>query len=100
MQDAHEGIRVTNPRITPNDVKNELTPDQYKLYKLIWERAVASLMAPSVYNTISLDIKAGKYLFKASGSNLKFDGFMKCYETSKEEDEDVKLPQNLKEGMK
>ncbi|MCQ2979267.1 MAG: type I DNA topoisomerase [Clostridia bacterium] len=99
MQDAHEGIRVTDPRIMPNQIKNELTPDQYKLYKLIWERAIASLMAPAVYNTIGLDIKAGKYLFKASGSNLKFDGFMKCYETTKEEDEDIKLPNNLEPGM-
>ena len=100
MQDAHEGIRVTDPRIEPELIKNELTSDQYKLYKLIWERAIASLMAPAMYNTISLDIDAGSYKFRASGSNLKFDGFMKCYETSKEEDEDIKIPNNLKEGMK
>ncbi|MCQ2911585.1 MAG: type I DNA topoisomerase [Clostridia bacterium] len=99
MQDAHEGIRVTNPRITPDEIKNELTPDQYKLYKLIWQRSIASLMAPAVYNTVGLDIKAGKYTFKASGSNLKFDGFKQCYETTKEEDEGITLPKNLEVGQ-
>jgi len=98
IQDAHEGIRVTDAQILPIEIKSYLTSDQYKLYKLIWERSVAALMAKAAYETTSLEITAGQYTFKANGSNLKFDGFMKCYETTKDENEDMIIPKNITEG--
>ncbi|TYP59942.1 type I DNA topoisomerase [Thermosediminibacter litoriperuensis] len=79
IQDAHEGIRPTSVFRHPDSIKDSLTLDQYKLYKLIWERFLASQMAPAVYDTVSVDIKAGSYIFKASGSTLKFSGFMAVY---------------------
>lgn len=78
-QDAHEAIRATSVNRKPEDIKNSLTPDQYKLYKLIWERFVASQMSVAIYETLSIKILSGKYIFRASGSKLKFDGFMKVY---------------------
>ena len=84
-QDAHEAIRPTDVFLTPAIAKNSLKPEQYKLYKLIWERFVASQMTPAVYDTISADITAGKYLFKASGMKMKFPGFTKIYEESTDE---------------
>lgn len=79
-QDAHEAIRPTNVNLTPDSVKSSLTADQYKIYKLIWERFVASLMANCVQNTVNVDISAENYLFKASGYSVKFDGFTVLYE--------------------
>ena len=78
-QDAHEAIRPTNVNLTPDDVKSSLTGDQYKIYKLIWERFVASLMANCVQNTVNVDITASNYIFKASGYSVKFDGFTVLY---------------------
>lgn len=78
-QDAHEAIRATSVNRKPEDIKNSLTPDQYKLYKLIWERFIASQMSVAIYETLSIKILSGKYIFRASGSKLKFDGFMKVY---------------------
>ena len=85
-QDAHEAIRPTNVELTPAKVKDSLSSDQYKLYKLIWERFVASLMSNCVQNTVAVDIVAGEYIFKASGYSVKFDGFTVLYEEGKDED--------------
>lgn len=85
-QDAHEAIRPTSVSFTPEFVKDALTAEQYKLYKLIWERFIASLMEVCVQNTVNADITAGDYLFKASGYSVKFDGFTVLYEEGKDED--------------
>ncbi|GAA0085399.1 type I DNA topoisomerase [Clostridium sp. CTA-7] len=93
IQDAHEAIRPSIIEITPEMAKNSLTSEQYKLYSLIWNRFMASQMASCELNTNSIEIKNGDYKFKASGSTIKFDGFMKLYEYATEEDnEDVSLP--------
>lgn len=85
-QDAHEAIRPTAVTLTPEQIKDSLTAEQYKLYKLIWERFIASLMAVCVQNTVNADITAGDYLFKASGYSVKFDGFTVLYEEGKDDD--------------
>ena len=85
-QDAHEAIRPTSVSFTPESVKDALTAEQYKLYKLIWERFIASLMEVCVQNTVNADITAGDYLFKASGYSIKFGGFTVLYEEGKDED--------------
>lgn len=86
-QDAHEAIRPTNPAMTPAQLKDSLTSDQYKLYKLVWERFIASLMQVCVLNTMQADIAADDYLFKASGYSVKFDGYTVLYEEGKDEAE-------------
>lgn len=98
-QDAHEAIRPTSVTLTPEAVKESLTAEQYKLYKLIWERFIASLMAVCVQNTVNVNITAGDYLFKASGYSVKFDGFTVLYEEGRDEDSDEggALPE-MKEG--
>ena len=98
-QDAHEAIRPTDVFLTPAIVKDSLKPEQYKLYKLIWERFVASQMTSAVYDTSNAVIDAGGYVFKASGSRLKFAGFTKIYEEGTDEvkDKESKLPE-LTEG--
>ena len=85
-QDAHEAIRPTSVGFTPESVKDALTAEQYQLYKLIWERFIASLMEVCVQNTVNADITAGDYLFKASGYSVKFDGFTVLYEEGKDDD--------------
>ena len=95
-QDAHEGIRPTYSDTEPDSVKNDLTKDQYKLYKLIYNRFMASQMKPAVYDTMSVNIKANDYDFKANGQNLKFKGFMILYvegTDEKEEQEAGMLPE-------
>lgn len=90
-QDAHEAIRPTNPEITPELVKaSGVTSDQYKLYKLIWERFIASQMANCLMDTVSVDIAANGCLFKATGYSVKFDGFTVLYEESKDEEDEKK----------
>ena len=90
-QDAHEAIRPTNPAITPELVKaSGVTNDQYKLYKLIWERFLSSQMANCLMDTMSVDIEAKGVIFKASGYSVKFDGFTVLYEESKDEEEEKK----------
>ena len=79
-QDAHEAIRPTDVFLTPESIKSALTLEQYNLYKLIWERFIASLMASCVQKTVSVDIVAGDYLFKASGYSVEFKGFTELYE--------------------
>lgn len=90
-QDAHEAIRPAHPELTPDLVKaSGVTSDQYKLYKLIWERFIASQMANCLMDTVSVDIDANGCGFKASGYSVKFDGFTVLYEEAKDEDEDQK----------
>ena len=100
-QDGHEAIRPSTISLTPEQVKGSLTGDQYKLYKLIWERFIACQMANCVLNTSQATILAGKYIFKASGFNVHFDGFTALYEESKDEEEKAgkDLPP-LEEGQK
>lgn len=97
IQDAHEAIRPTNIEITPEVAKANLTNDQYKLYTLIWKRFVSSQMASCILNTNSIDILNGDYKFKASGSTIQFDGFMKIYEYAISDEDDNSLPE-LEEG--
>ena len=87
-QDAHEGIRPTYSDIEPDDIKDELTKDQYKLYKLIYNRFMASQMKPAIYDTMAVNIKANEYDFKANGQSLKFKGFMILYVEGTDEKED------------
>mgnify|MGYP004666788743 FL=1 len=99
-QDAHEAIRPTYLNVLPSEIKEKYSYDQYKLYKLIYERLLASQMAAAVYNTTSVDIEAGKYMFRANGSKLKFNGFMALYVEGNDdnlEEKDVILP-DLKIG--
>jgi len=98
-QDAHEAIRPTFVGRTPDDLKAFLSDDEYKLYRLIWTRFVASQMNPAIYDQTSVEITAKDYLFRASGRVLKFDGFLKVYEETADEDtkkpddeEDITLP--------
>ncbi len=95
-QDAHEGIRPTYIYITPDSIKDSLTTDQYKLYKLIYNRFLASQMTSAVYDTINVDIDVNKYNFKASGQNLKFKGFMILYvegkDNEQEDEENTSIP--------
>ena len=84
-QDAHEAIRPTDVTLTPQIVKPHVTPDQFKLYNLIWRRFVASFMTPAVFDTVRADIVAAQYVFRASGSHLKFPGFYAAW--PREEDE-------------
>lgn len=90
-QDAHEAIRPTHPELTPDIIKKSgVTNDQYKLYKLIWERFIASQMSNCLMDTVSVDITANGCGFKATGYSVKFDGFTVLYEESKDEDSDKK----------
>jgi DNA topoisomerase-1 len=113
-QEAHEAIRPTSVRRTPESIKEYLDPAEFKLYDLIWKRFVASQMNPAVYDTVSVDIAAGEakalaeliplngtavypYLFRATGSTLKFPGYLAVYEEAQEEDtrseeENVRVP--------
>lgn len=95
-QDAHEAIRPTNVHRTPDSIKESLSKEQYKLYKLIWERFVASQMCPAVYDTLQVKMQAGDYAFRASGSRLTFRGFLEVYNKG-EEETDVQIPA-LQEG--
>ncbi len=91
-QDAHEAIRPSTPSITPASIKDSLTPEQYKLYKLIWERFIASQMSNALLDTVSADIEAAECNFKATGFSVKFDGFTVLYEESKDDEEQKVLP--------
>ncbi len=88
-QDAHEAIRPTDVALTPQLVRSHLTPDQFKLYNLIWRRFVASFMTPAVFDTVRADIVAAQYVFRATGSHLKFQGF---YAVWPREDDEKTLP--------
>lgn len=102
-QDAHEAIRPSMPQLSPVQVKESLTSDQYKLYKLIWERFIASQMANALLDTVSADIDANGCTFRASGYSVKFDGFTALYEESKdtaEEDNKVLPPLEVGQVLK
>lgn len=92
-QDAHEAIRPTLASRVPDDIKESLSRDQYRLYKLIWERFIASQMPQAQYTTISANIEAGGYTFRASGSTLVFDGYLSVYKKNEEKEEDSSMPQ-------
>lgn len=106
-QDGHEAIRPTVPAITPEIAKKSLTPEQFKLYSLIWKRFMASLMSNCIQDTVKIEIKAvgesdkntDRYCtFNASGYTVRFDGYTRLYEAATDEDEDEgKLPE-IKSG--
>ena len=101
-QDAHEGIRPTYAELEPEKIKDSLTKEQYKLYKLIYNRFMASQMASAVYDTMSVTINANDYTFKANGQNLKFKGFMTLYvegTDGKEEKEAGMLPELIQDEI-
>lgn len=88
-QDAHEAIRPTSMDLTPETVKSALTAEQYKLYKLIWDRFVASLMAACQQDTVSMDISGNGYIFRTSGYKVRFDGFTVLYSEGKDEEDEA-----------
>ncbi len=108
-QEAHEAIRPTSIYRTPEKIKDRLSRDQYKLYQLIWKRFVASQMENAVYDTISVQIdgkgEQHQYLLRASGSKVKFPGFLALYEDAKDEDQkdgekNIQIPDGIFEGQK
>jgi len=100
-QDAHEAIRPTDVNRTPDSLRNNLSADELKLYTLIWKRFVASQMTAAIFDQTTIDIKAGRFMFRATGSVQKFDGFLKVYQEGRDEkpadaeddDEEKSLPQ-------
>ncbi len=101
-QDAHEAIRPTHVELDPESIRDSLTKEQYRLYKLIWSRFLASQMANAVYDTVSIDSECAGHVFRSSHSSLRFSGFIAVYEEGKdEEDEAVGSPlPDLSEGEK
>jgi DNA topoisomerase I len=99
-QDAHEAIRPTSTLRDPNSMKEFLSRDQFRLYKLIWERFLASQMAQAVMDTMSVDLQNGDVIFRATGSKVKFPGFMKVYVEGSDDQVDGpdKMLPDLKEG--
>src|SRR5436190_2500485 len=96
-QDAHEAIRPTDVTRTPDSLASYLKPEELKLYRLIWQRFVASQMMPALFDQTTIDIKAGRFVFRATGSVQKFDGFLKVYqegrdEKSEDEEDERTLP--------
>ncbi|MDO4267951.1 MAG: type I DNA topoisomerase [Eubacteriales bacterium] len=98
IQDAHEAIRPTDIALTPAQVKDSLQRDQFRLYQLIWKRFAASRMQPAVYDTTSVKIAAGEYVFTLSASKLAFDGFMSVYVQEDEKEESNTLFGKLEKG--
>ncbi|NBI10526.1 type I DNA topoisomerase [Colidextribacter sp. OB.20] len=100
-QDAHEAIRPSDVTLAPDDIKKDLTAEQFKLYRLIWSRFLACQMSNAVYDSLSIDAANSGYIFRASHSSLKFSGFTAVYEEGRDDDEEEKrsspLP-DLKEG--
>ena len=92
VQDAHEAIRPSYVEITPEEAQSSLTADQWKLYRLIWSRFVASRMAPAVFDVTNVEVQNGDYILKAQGSHLRFDGYLKIYDDNDKEDKDKSLP--------
>lgn len=90
VQDAHEAIRPTSVARTPESIKDSLTKDQYNLYKLIWSRFVASQMTQARYDVQNIAIQNGRYTFKLTGTNLRFDGFLKVYDVK--DDTEIRIP--------
>ena len=107
-QDAHEAIRPSRPELEPQKIKKHLTNDQFKLYKLIWDRFMASQMESAVLETVTADFEASGYIFRTSGYNVEFRGYMALYEETEEEvlasdelreQKDIRLPE-LTAGQK
>ena len=100
-QDAHEAIRPSDVTLVPEDIKKDLTSEQFRLYKLIWSRFLACQMANAVYDSLSIDVENSGYIFRASHSSLRFSGFTAVYEEGRDDEEEEKrsspLP-DLKEG--
>jgi len=99
-QDAHEAIRPSDVTLVPDDIKRDLTGEQYKLYKLIWSRFLACQMANAVYDSLSIDVENSGYIFRASHSSLRSAGFTAVYEESRDDEEEERtspLP-DLREG--
>ena len=99
-QDAHEAIRPSDVNLVPDEIKKDLTSEQYKLYKLIWSRFLACQMASAVYDSVSIEAQSAGYTFRASHSELKFSGFTADYEEGKDDEDEAPqspLP-DLKEG--
>src|SRR5699024_2769584 len=95
-QDAHEAVRPTSILRTPEEMKPYLTRDQYRLYKLIWDRYTASMMAPAVFDTVRVDLNNNDVIFRSNGQTLKFNGFLRVYEEGtdeKEEDKENRIPE-------
>lgn len=97
IQDAHEAIRPTDVNLMPDAIKDSLSLDQYKLYRLIWARFIASMMSPATYNSVKAEIKNGDYVFSANGKEQIFDGYLKVYKTFAKEELQGMLPE-LKTG--
>ena len=103
-QDAHEAIRPTSVRRHPDEIKQHLSAEQYRIYRLIWQRFLASQMMPAVFDVVTADIAAGDMIFRATGSTVKFQGFMKVYTEGKDDaavtaDEDMPPLPELAEGQ-
>ena len=99
-QDAHEAIRPSDVNLTPEQLKKDLTSEQYRLYKLIWSRFLACQMAPAVYDSVTIEVGSAGYQFRANHSSVKFSGYTAVYEESRDEDDEAPqspLP-DLKEG--
>ena len=92
-QDAHEAIRPSHIELTPDLIKDSLTSDQYKLYKLIYNRFMASQMAAAIYDTVTVAIDANDYNFRANGQTMKFKGYMSLYVENEEKEEFEKIPE-------
>jgi DNA topoisomerase I len=104
-QDAHEAIRPTDATRRPDAIKRYLSPDQFKLYQLVWQRFMASQMAPAIFDTTTVDFNLGRYLFRSTGSVIKFPGFLALYKEAREEGEgraleDEQALPSLKQGEK
>lgn len=97
VQDAHEAIRPSDPSLTPEQIGDALSSDQKKLYTLIWSRFMASQMANAVFDAVSADIENGRYTFRATGSTLRFDGYLSVYDNKSADEKDKALPP-LQEG--
>ena len=97
-QDAHEAIRPSNVEIEPDAVRDQITPDQYKLYKLIWSRFVACQMADAILDTISADITSEGHIFRASGHTVAFPGFTAVYEESTDDDKQSEKGEKSESG--
>jgi DNA topoisomerase I len=98
IQDAHEAIRPTYIEFSPNDIKESLSRDQFRLYQLIWKRFVASRMQPAVYETTSVKINANEFRFTSAASKLVFEGFMSVYIPEEEESENGNIFDGLETG--
>ncbi|MBQ9061001.1 MAG: type I DNA topoisomerase [Firmicutes bacterium] len=93
VQDAHEAIRPSHIELDPENIREQLTKDQYQLYRLIWNRFLASQMAPAKFKAVGIEITNGDYGLRATGQKLLFDGFLKIYDPAKNEEENSWLPE-------